>query len=150
MGSTVKGLVYVEGNIDSGDCYFSDKIISHSSLEGWVNVGFEKVSQSLEKDTSNIEYAKSFRKAGPVPIYKSSIDLVKVSNEDTLLNRLVALNIPVLGIFGENNKGMYKSEKRLAQIFPLAFIPYAGHNMMLENPDVFYTEIIKFFKKISS
>ncbi len=149
LGPRVMGMIYAEGNIDSGDCYFSDKIISRSSIDEWVKVGFDKISRSLKKNNSNIEYAKTFNKAGPIPIYKSSLDLVKISNEDTLLNRLDALSIPVLVVFGNNNRGVYESEKRLAEKFPIVFIPNAGHNMMLENPDAFYNEIIKFINRIN-
>ena len=44
----------------------------------------------------------------------------------------------------KENKGKFTSEGKLGSVFPLVFIPEAGHSMMMENPDAFYGEVIKF------
>ena len=86
----------------------------------------------------------SLAKAGPITMYHSSGDLVNVSREDTLVGRLTALKVPVLAIYGEKNKGLWTSEKKLTSLFQLVYIQGAGHEMMRENPEVFYGEVTRF------
>ena len=145
-----EAIIYAEGNIDFGDCFGSNMVISSGSLENWEEKKFFETLQELEKEeyyeTSN--YAVNFEKAGAKTIYLSSLDLVRISKEDTLINKLVQLNIPVLPLFGEKNKGLFSSEKKIEQHFQIKYISNSGHDMMLANPDGFYQTIIKFIIEI--
>ncbi len=88
--------------------------------------------------------ADMLQMAGPVTLYKASEDLIAVSKADTLKDRLVDLGVPVLVVFGEENRGKFTSEGKLGSVFPLVFISEAGHAMMKDNPDAFYGKVIKF------
>jgi pimeloyl-ACP methyl ester carboxylesterase len=79
-------------------------------------------------------------------MYRSSEDLVKVSKADKLVGELKALKVPTLIVYGEKNKGLWTSEKKMGERFPLLFIPGAGHIMMVDNPAAFYGEVTKFTK----
>lgn len=142
----VKGIVYAEGNLDENDCFFSLSIIEQYTYQEWLNIGHMTVLSNLEEMSEGIDllYAQSFNKAGPIATYKSSLDLVKESRNGRLFNRLVSLEIPVLVIYGENNKEKYTSETTLAKRFRINYIPDAGHDMMLRNPTIFY-EVIRGF-----
>jgi len=144
LGNNVAGIVYAEGNLDEGDCFFSKTIATEHSLKEWKTKGFQDIAKKMQKDPSSQEYVKAFKKAGPITIYKSSQDLYNLSLEEKILKRLVQLSVPVLAIYGESNKGRYTSESKLATEFPLCFIPEAAHAMMIENPDAFYQAIIDF------
>ena len=87
---------------------------------------------------------ENIRKAGAVTIYRSAGDLIKVSREDKLAGELKALRVPTLVVYGEKSKGLYTSEKKLAELFPLVYIPGTEHVMMVHNPDVSYGEVSKF------
>jgi len=52
----------------------------------------------------------------------------------------------VLVIYGEKNKGLWTSEKKMVDQFSLVYIPGAGHAMMEDNPDAFYGAVIRFVK----
>jgi len=140
----VTGIIYAEGNIDMDDCFFSNWVISNHTYEEWIKEGFNHILKQITEDPEQRLRADMFQKAGPVTIYKASEDLVAVSKVDTLKDRLVDLGVPVLVVFGEENKGKFTSEGKLGSVFPLVFISEAGHAMMKDNPDDFYGEVIKF------
>ena len=148
LGTRVKGIVYAEGNVDFGDCFFSNWIITKYTYDQWVNEAFPKLLERYKNDSAQVKYAVSFGKAGAVSTYRSSEDLVAVSKKDDIVERLVTLMVPILAVFGEKNRGRFASEKKLGEVFPLVFIPNAAHSMMVDNPDAFYHEVSAFLKKV--
>ncbi len=144
LGNNVAGIIYAEGNIDEGDCFFSKFVATQNTFDDWKTTGFKEAVEKMLEDPNYQEYVKSFKKAGPLTTYKSSEDLYRLSIEENLLKRLIQLSVPVLAIYGENNKGKYTSESKLAAEFPICFIPNAEHDMMSTNPDVFYQAVIDF------
>lgn len=147
LGNRAAGMIYAEGNLDENDCFLSNSIITTYTFEAWLKEGFKTYVEMLEQDPDSIYYASNFLKAGPVSTYLSSLDVVKISKEGKLLDRLVALSIPVLVIFGEKNKGKFTSEEKLTGKFPIIYIPNATHDMMYENSDAFYDSIIDFLSQ---
>jgi pimeloyl-ACP methyl ester carboxylesterase len=148
MGSRVKGIVYAEGNVDFNDCFFSNWIITKNTYDEWVGGVFQGILERYKADPEQANYVTSFGKAGPVSTYRSSEDLVAVSKKDDIRDRLAALKIPVLAVFGEKNKGKFTSEAKMADKFPLVFIPGAEHSMMVDNPNAYYSEIARLVKSI--
>ena len=148
MGSRVKGIVYAEGNVDFNDCFFSNWIITKHTYNEWVDRVFQGILERYKQDPKQANYVTSFGKAGSVSTYRSSEDLVAVSKKDDIRDRLAALKIPVLAVFGEKNKGKFTSEVKMGEKFPLVFIPDAEHSMMVDNPDDYYREITRFVKSI--
>ena len=148
LGNRVVGMVYTEGNIDEGDCFLSKRIIDSFSMEAWIDIGFGKYVTKLLNNADTDIFGSTFSKADPGAIYRSSQDLYAVSIEDTLVERLVKLSIPVLGVYGDRNRGKFSSEKKLTAVFPVQFIPDSGHSMMNDNPDAFYKTIIHFLEQL--
>ncbi|MHA1187165.1 MAG: alpha/beta fold hydrolase [Candidatus Heimdallarchaeota archaeon] len=145
----IKAIVYAEGNIDLGDCFFSNSIIAENSFEEWKNESFQKTVEMLKSlgiDMQN--YTMLFEKAGPETIYFSSHDLLQISKKDTLIQNLVDLKTPILPIFGEKNKDKFSSEEKLAKYFQIMYVANSGHSMMIDNPDEFYRIIVEFLSKI--
>jgi pimeloyl-ACP methyl ester carboxylesterase len=151
LKDNVKGIVYAEGNLDENDCFFSLSIIEQYTSQEWFNIGFMSVLNNLKEmaEGLDLQYAQAFTKAGPISTYKSSADLVKESRKGRLFNRLIELDIPVLVIYGEHNKGKYSSEATLKKKFRINYIPNAGHDMMLRNPTIFYEVIRGFLNRYS-
>ena len=111
-----------------------------------MKTGFQKGLDAMKKRGEHQGIIDSQSKAGAVTIYRSSEDLVKVSKEDKLAGELKALNVPTLVVYGEKNKGLWTSEKKMAELFPLVYTPGAAHIMMVDNPSAFYGEVAKFAK----
>lgn len=149
LGRRVIGMIYAEGNIDEGDCFFSKTIIDSFSKGDWEARGFDRFLIKLQNNQETKAFADTFAKAGPVAVYDSARDLYSISKEDALLMRLVQLSIPVLGIFGAKNRGKFSSEEKLSSQFPVRFIPGAGHAMMHDNPDLFYKTVSEFIHDLS-
>ncbi len=148
LGPRVKGIVYCEGNIDFDDCFGSNLVITKYTFDEYAKTGFQKDLEGMVKRGYAPSMMESQRKAGAVTMYRSSEDLVKVSKEDKLAGELKALKVPTLVVYGEKNKGLWTSEKKMAALFPLVYVPGAGHVMMSDNPDYFYGEVAKFIKSV--
>lgn len=139
----VKGILYTEGNLDYGDCFLSGEI-TKNSFDDYLKIFNQEEEDYLKKNPT-----RSKRRGGtPEANYYSSVDLVEISKKDELFQRLKSLNIPILAVYGEKNKGQWESEKRLAAVFPIHYVPNAGHNMMKDNPNDFYTSVSRFIDKL--
>ena len=149
LKNKVTGMIYSEGNLDEGDCFFSQKIVEKYDIEEWRESGFKEFVDRFMESPDTAEYAANFIKSGPDAIYRSSQDLYKVSIENTLLSRIIQLSIPFLGIFGEKNKDSFSSETKISEYFPVRYVPDAGHYMMHDNPVDFYSIVTDFIRSIS-
>ena len=148
LGPRVKGVVFCEGNIDFNDCFGSNLVITKYTFDEYQKMGFQRDLEGMVKRGYTLSMVDSQRKAGSVTMYRSSEDLVKVSKENKLAGELKALRVTTLVVYGEKNKGLWTSEKKMADLFPFIFIPGAGHVMMGDNPPAFYGEVIKFVKSL--
>jgi 2-succinyl-6-hydroxy-2,4-cyclohexadiene-1-carboxylate synthase len=137
-------VLYLEGNLDAGDAFFSSKFAKMSFSE--FEREFEEICSKIlgnSEEEHMIDYVSAFRKAGPFTIWASSKDLAPVSVKGDLLDRLLAhRDITCYFIFGEKNRGVYSSEKLVRDTqLPLLFIPNAGHSLHTENP-LYFWEIV--------
>jgi pimeloyl-ACP methyl ester carboxylesterase len=148
LGPRVKGIVYAEGNIDLDDCFGSNLVITSYTYDEYLKTGFQRDLDGMAKRGYPPSIVASQAKAGAVTIYRSSEDLVKVSKEDKLAGELKALRVHTLVVYGEKNKGLWTSERKMAALFPLVYTPGAGHLMMVDNPAAFYGEVAKFIKTL--
>ena len=148
-----KLLLYLEGNLDAGDAFFSSMFAEMSFQE--FSHEFDSVCSRIlgdSKEEHMIDYVSAFREAGPFTIWASSKDLAPISIRGDLLNRLLAhCDFDCHFIFGEKNRGVYTSENlvRDAQL-PLLFIPNAGHGLHTENPTYFWDVIGNLIQNTSS
>lgn len=128
----VKGLFYLEGNLDKNDTFLSSTISQYpfeefkTKFNDWVEDMINQI---------NLDYSIN----GPYSIWGSAYDVVKLSEANELLPRLQKLiEFPVYFIFGEKNKGRFTSEELVkSQNLPVIYIPNTGHNMFFENPKDF-------------
>ncbi|MHA2008295.1 MAG: alpha/beta fold hydrolase [Promethearchaeota archaeon] len=137
----IKGLIYLEGNLDINDAFFSSTINKYTfeqfkeQFDSWVD-------NQIKKWKSN--YLEEYRLMGAYSIWGSAHDLVKLSKTDQLFPRLQRLiDFPVYFIFGEKNKGRFTSEKLVTNAkLNVRYVPDAGHLMRIDNPSD-YWRIIK-------
>ena len=122
----VKGIIYAEGNVDFNDCFNSNLVITKFTFDEYVKSGFESDLEAMRKRGEHTIIIASQAKAGSVTIYRSSEGLMMVSKTDTLAGELKALKIPTLVVYGEKNKGLWTSEKKMAAHFPLVYISGLG------------------------
>lgn len=137
-------LLYLEGNLDAGDAFFSSMFAKMSLSE--FKHEFESICNRIQggsEEEHTVDFVLAFRKAGPFTIWASSRDLAPISVKGDLLDRLLAhRDFPCYFIFGEKNRGMYSSEKLVRENqLPILFIPNAGHGLHTENPSYFWKNI---------
>ena len=152
LGGKVKGIINAEGTIDLNDCSAPNQAIATQPYEHYEKTVFWQRLEELRADPEYTWVVRSQEKAGPISCYKSIVDYVRVAKEDTLTIRLANLKVPILAIYGEKNRGLRTSEKRLGAIKQtcVVYIPQGGHVMMRDNPDAFYRAIDDFLKKIKN
>ena len=139
----IKGLFYLEGNLDINDTFFSSRIAKYpfeqfkEQFDSWID-NFIKNAK-----TEDVEIWKGFHAIGPYPIWGTSHDLVKLSESNQLLPHLQELSdFPMYFVFGEKNKGRFTSESLVKKAnLPVIYIPNAGHGMRQDNPEGFWKAI---------
>ncbi|MFX0081515.1 MAG: alpha/beta hydrolase [Candidatus Hodarchaeota archaeon] len=144
----VKGLFYLEGNLDINDAFFTSIIVKHTfeqfkeQYNSWVD---NLIKMSKPEDE---EYLEGFREMGPYPTWGMSYDLVKLSESNQLLPHLQQLSdFPMYFVFGEKNKGRFTSESLVKNAnLPVIYIPNAGHSMRQDNPEGFWKITKELFK----
>ncbi|MFX1516465.1 MAG: alpha/beta fold hydrolase [Promethearchaeota archaeon] len=147
---SVLGLFYMEGNLDINDTFFSSKIAEYS-LEEYKKNFKSWLGKFVEKDDEKTrEFFNKLHQIGPIPLWASSIDLVSLSKSNQLLPRIQAIsqvhNCKVHFIFGEENKGLFTSEKLVKKTeLPLIYIPDSGHVMFEDNPEAFWKILKQLF-----
>jgi 2-succinyl-6-hydroxy-2,4-cyclohexadiene-1-carboxylate synthase len=146
-------LLYLEGNLDEGDAFFSSKVAEVSFEEYKENFApwCERVLETTEEGSMR-SWVKALRKAGSFTVWASSRSLVKVSEKGNLFNRLRdSFDGPTYFVFGEKNKGIYSSEELLKKNdMPVLYVPNAGHAMHEENPSEFWKIVLKLIDSSSS
>jgi len=140
-GTKLSLLLYLEGNLDAGDAFFSS-MFANMSLSKFKQE-FESICNQIKGDSKEeqiTDYVSAFREAGPFTIWASSKDLAPISVKGNLLDRLLKhRDFDCYFIFGEKNKGVYSSEKLVRDAhLPILFIPDAGHGLHTENPSYFW------------
>ncbi len=143
----IKGLFYLEGNLDKNDAFFSSTIAKYpfeqykKGFDLWID---NLIKQSKTQIFPELFRFESIRYLGPYSLWGSSYDLVKLSESNKLLPRLQRLiDFPVYFVFGEKNKGRFTSEALVkSALLPIIYIPNAGHLLLFENPTDFW-EIVK-------
>ncbi len=137
----VKGLFYLEGNLDKNDAFLSSTIAQYPFEE------FKKNFNAWVEDMIN-QIKLDYSINGPFSIWGSAYDLVKLSEANELLPRLQKLiDFPVFFIFGEKNKGRFTSEELVkSEKLPVIYIPNTDHSMFFDNPQEFWKVIKELLK----
>jgi pimeloyl-ACP methyl ester carboxylesterase len=153
VSGRVCSFVNAEGNLTLEDCTGSRRI-AEMGEEKFVQVGFEQFKRGLREefertgDSAGMEYLRSLSKATAESMYKSSASLVKESDSGDLFARFCQLPFYKCYVYGEKNKGVFPAEKLLRQKgIPIFYVSHSGHAMMDENPDEFYSLVLKIIRQ---
>jgi pimeloyl-ACP methyl ester carboxylesterase len=144
----VSQLIVAEANVSPGGGEATRRIASCSESE-YVNEAHQALLEELtaaEKEGNVIAASmnSAWSKADPSGLYKSSVALVEL--DATLKDRFQKLSIPRTFIYGERSLPEDRNQVRPDAPDPdelrehdiqIAFVPDAGHAMMLDNPHGF-------------
>lgn len=145
--TSVRGFINVEGNLSSGDCFFS-RAVAQSDFPAFTNTIFPELKDRL-KHAGNRgfrEYAANLEKANKKAYYDYSPSLVEYSDTGNLLERYLALAIPKLFMYGAENRSLSYLPRLTERGCALMEIPASNHFPFHDNPTAFYHTIASFLQ----
>ncbi len=131
---TIAGFINVEGNLIGADCTFSRK----AAAVPYPRFVTERLP-ALLRAYQNHPYGASVERSDPATFYQHSLDLVRLSDTEELLQQFLNLSIPRVYIYGSHNRE-HPVLPRLTGI-PKIEISQSGHFPMLDNPTEFYRAV---------
>ncbi len=141
----VVSFVDIEGNLAPEDCFLSRQIVTHPAdgPDAFLDDFIERTRRSPFASTAL--YAASLRhkvRPGAVGgIFRSMVDL---SDHGDLLTAFLALPLPRMFMYGEQNASLSYLETLAARGVDLAEIPRCGHFPMYANPTAMWDRIAEF------
>jgi pimeloyl-ACP methyl ester carboxylesterase len=148
----VRAVVDVDGNLSRGDCTFSAKASAYS-LDDFVDHGLSTMRAAVYEDGS-IElplrgYHAAMVLASPHAFHRHALDLVALSEPETLVTRLAALRAPALFVAGVPG-GICEHSRALLDRHGLRWVGIepAGHWVHLDQPDRFAAEVTGFLRGV--
>jgi pimeloyl-ACP methyl ester carboxylesterase len=138
----VLSFVDIEGNVAPEDCFLSRQIVDYpsDSAERFFDDFIERTRHA--PSFASALYAASLRhkvRAGAVSgIFRSMVDL---SDHGALMDRFLALPMPRVFMYGQQNASLSYLPTLAAHGVRLAEIPHCGHFPMYSNPVLMWRAI---------
>jgi hypothetical protein len=142
----VKGYINIEGNLMPEDCMFSSKAVSYDydvfksqvypctivDMKNRGNAGYHIIANNLQLNTN----VKSY--------YNYSFQTVKYSSTGELLEQYLAMDIPRVFIYGEENSSLSYIPKLRQNKMNVKEISGSNHFVFYDNPKELYDTIGEF------
>lgn len=145
----VTHLIDAVGNLVAEDAFFSRRIVA----QGWPEFrarGFESFKRELPRPKDGRPagtYLQSLARTTALAMYRSSEDLVALSDRGRLLERFLGLACRKLYLKDEDTPLPSRSARAMAETsVPVVEVPRSGHGLMEDNPEAFYGAIDAFLK----
>jgi pimeloyl-ACP methyl ester carboxylesterase len=147
----VVSFVDIEGNVAPEDCFLSRQIVDHPHPDpaGFLTEFTDRVWHSGEYSAAVYAsgLAHKVRAEAVRPIFESMVDL---SDHGDLLQRFVALPVPRMFLFGEQNRRLTYLPTLAEGGVELAEIPDSGHWPMYSNAPDMWTRMAEFVTRASA
>ena len=133
----VSGLIVSECNLEPADATFSQMVIDQSPTEDeYVATGHAAIIAQAE-DWATTEpglgsFPGTLRAADPRAMYRCALALTTCELRETFFG----LEVPRTYLFGAKSLP-HRHESLLAGRVPMAVVPDAGHEMMVDNPEAY-------------
>jgi len=139
----VKAYINIEGNLLPEDCMFSSKVVTYDfetfdtqifpktilDMKANGNTGYHIIANNLQLNTN----VKSY--------YNYSFQTVEYSVTGDLLKQFVALSIPKLFIYGQENSSLSYIPALIKSGVAVKEIPNSNHFVFYDNPKELYEVI---------
>jgi pimeloyl-ACP methyl ester carboxylesterase len=141
----IVSFINIEGNLAPEDCFLSRQIISHATDD--PNSFLAEFTERAWNSSSfaSIFYASSLlhkvRADAVRPIFES---MVQLSDHGQLLERFLALPLPKMIMYGEQNNTLSYLPRLAQNGVELAEISHSGHFPMYSNPVEMWSRICDF------
>ena len=137
----VAGVIDIDGNLTRGDCTFSAQALAYTR-EDFVTHGFDVIRDEVYKrgiaDPALRGYYAGMRMTDAHVFHRHAVELVAISETETLVTRLAALPVPKLFIAGVPGGICERSRTLLSKCnVRWVGIEPAGHWPFIDQPDAF-------------
>jgi pimeloyl-ACP methyl ester carboxylesterase len=145
----VRAVIDVEGNLSRGDCTHSAQAAAYS-IDDFVAHGFAtmraEVYQGGSTDVALRGYHAAMTMASPRVFHHHALQLVAMSEPETLVARLAALRAPVLFVAGGLPGGICERSRALLDRHAVRWVGIepAGHWVHIDQPDRFAAAVAEF------
>lgn len=136
---SVESFTNVEGNLNAEDCVFGSREVSRVSYDVFVSELLPEFKRSSENWVMN-----GLNTVSPYAFHESAKSLVAWSDSGKLLRAFHDLSCRKVYIYGEQNA----DHPTVATVEGISRIEIkrAGHFVMNDNPDQFYSELLRFIR----
>ncbi|UCF66592.1 MAG: alpha/beta hydrolase [Acidobacteriota bacterium] len=148
----VLALIDIDGNKSIDDCSFSEPA-ARASAESFRARGFESLKEQVYRDGARDEalrgYYVSLRLADPVSYHAHARELVALSLDERLADRLAALRLPALFVAGVPRGVSERSRELLARAgVRCALVTESGHWPFIDRPRQFTAAIESWLSEV--
>jgi pimeloyl-ACP methyl ester carboxylesterase len=148
----VRAVVDVDGNLSRGDCTFSARAAAYT-LDEFVAHGFSalraQIYEAGRTDVALRGYHAAMTLASPRVFHHHAVQLIAISEPETLPARLAALGAPALFVAGVPG-GICPRSRDLLDRHGVHWIGVepAGHWVHIDQPDRFAAEVARFLRAL--
>lgn len=148
LASRFASFICVEGNLVPADCSIASRQTIEDTLEAFIATGFSRLRHGISKlpHPGPAQWLHWSMEANPHVFWRSALSLVKWTDSGELLDRFLALAVPVVYIHGADNAGMALLEA--LKHLPIVSIAGSGHFPMNDNPHDFYAAVTAFLSSL--
>lgn len=149
----VRAFLNVEGNISADDCTISKQTVEYSR-DDFVSEGSARLLESFYRagagDPVLRDYFTSVRICDPRTYHLNSEELLAISGEGRIAERLAALECPCLYLLGDPRGTGGRSRSMLTDAgVEWRAIPDAGHWPFADQPDLFVGDMVSFLESVT-
>lgn len=148
----VSAIIDVDGNKSPADCVFSSQATSYG-LQAFIAHGFDDMRSKIFnrgiEDSAQRGYYASLRLSDPRAYYRNSMDLMKISETETMARRLAELGVPAIYIAGVPG-GVSQHSRTLLQAVSVEMCDIApsGHWPFFDQTEDFIASVAEFLQKL--
>jgi pimeloyl-ACP methyl ester carboxylesterase len=132
------GFLNVEGNLAPEDCMFS-RLVVPNTYDEFVRVVLPGIKSAVGANSGRgfIEHLRVLNRADPRAYYDFSFQTVEYSDRGRLLDRFLALPMPVHFVYGSENRQLSYLPCLRASRCSVTEVEGAGHFLFYDAPDLF-------------
>lgn len=148
----VKAYINIEGNLLPEDCMFSSKVVAYEfetfanhifqctivDMKANGNTGYHIIANNLQLNTNIRSY------------YNYSFQTVEYSLTGELLQQFMALKIPKVFIYGEENKSLSYIPELIKNEINVQEVPDSNHFVFYDNPKALYEIMGDFINELNN
>jgi pimeloyl-ACP methyl ester carboxylesterase len=145
----VRSFVDIKGNLAPEDCFLSRQVVLFPSVDPEAFLEAFTMRTATAQSYGSPLYASTLRARVRAAAVRAIFEsMVRLSDEEDLLGMFLALPIPKMFMYGEENRSLSYLPRLEKEGIELAQIMECGHFPMYSNPVEMYRRVARFLQHI--